>query len=225
VAISINMGFLVEFILHFVAFEARWVLGQKTVLYIEIFCQLLNIISIVYFLSDEFSETLEGVKFVCIIFFIRSFRVVTLLSELENFEVIFNTFHRFTTPFATMCLTMYTVFFVYANIGMLLWSAKITTVSKQVNYSTPPLYYLMNFNDFGASLVTLFHIMVVNNWFITCDMYCYVMGNNWPRLFFISFWTMTVLIMLNLVIAFVIELYESASQITVDEFKRREYVI
>lgn len=83
----------------------------------------------------------------------------------------------------------------------------------------------MNFNDFGASLVTLFHIMVVNNWFITCDMICLVMGSIWPRVYFVLFWICTVLIMLNLVISFVIEIYESASSETEAEFKRREYVI
>lgn len=108
---------------------------------------------------------------------------------------------------------------------MILWAGIITTVSKQTNYSTPPLYYLMNFNDFGASLVTLFHILVVNNWMITCDMYCYVVGNNWPRLYFISFWTICVLIVLNLVISFVLDIYNTSSQQTEDEFKRREYVI
>ena len=81
-----------------------------------------------------------------------------------------------TTPFTAMLLTLYTVYFIFANIGMFFWSAKITTISSQVyNNSTPALYYLMNFNDFGASIVTLFHIQIVNNWFVTCDMYCYVM--------------------------------------------------
>ena len=66
----------------------------------------------------------------------------------------------------------------------------------------------MNFNDFPASLVTLFHIMVVNNWFITCDMITALKGWWSPRLFFISFWVLTVLIMLNLVISFVLEIYQ-----------------
>ena len=71
----------------------------------------------------------------------------------------------------------------------------------------------MNFNDFGAAIVTLFHIMIVNNWFVTCDMHCLVVGSNWPRFFFISFWILTVLIMLNLVISFVLEIYQDVGQI------------
>ena len=129
-------------------------------------------------------------------------------------------------PFFTMCLSLYTVFFIFAQIGMACFGGIITTVSSQVHdNTTPALYYLLNFNDFGASLVTLFHIMVVNNWYITCNMYCYVVGNNWPRMYFILFWALTVLIMLNLVIAFIIEIYDTVSQEIEVEYKRREFVL
>jgi hypothetical protein len=109
---------------------------------------------------------------------------------------------------------------------MVCFGGIITTVSSQVyDNTTPALYYLLNFNDFGASLVTLFHIMVVNNWYVTCNMYCYVVGNNWPRMYFILFWALTVLIMLNLVIAFIIEIYDTVSQEIEVEYKRREFVL
>jgi len=93
------------------------------------------------------------------------------------------------------------------------------------DYATPPLYYLMNFNDFGASLVTLFQIMVVNNWYVTCNMYCYVCNSKWPILFFILFWIITVEIMVMLMISFVCEIYDSTSKEIQVEFKRRNYVI
>ena len=76
----------------------------------------------------------------------------------------------------------------------------------------------MIFNDFGAGLVTLFHIMIVNNWWVTCDMYCYVFGSGWPILFFVSFWMLTVLIMLNLVIAFILDIYGNVSSEVEAEF-------
>ena len=140
--------------------------------------------------------------------------------------MIFSTFLRFSTPLFTMCLSLYTIYFVFANFGMLFFSAKITTISSQVyNLGTPPLYYLMNFNDFPSSFVTLFHIMIVNNWFVTCNMYCYVMQSKWPAVYFILFWAITVLIMLNLVISFVMEVYDKVSQEIISEFERREYVI
>ena len=107
-----------------------------------------------------------------------------------------------------MMVSLYTVFFIFSIIGQMLYGGIITTKSAQVNnVLIPQLYYLMNFNDFPASMVTLFHIMIVNNWFITCDMLCMVHGNNFPRMLFSAFWVVTVLIMLNLVISFILEIY------------------
>ena len=74
------------------------------------------------------------------------------------------------------------------------------------------MYYLMNFNDFLASMITLFHILVINNWNQTTDMYCYVLKSDWPRVFFGAFWVLTVLIMLNIVISFVLETYSTTSE-------------
>ena len=83
----------------------------------------------------------------------------------------------------------------------------------------------MNFNDFGASLVTLFHFMVVNNWYVTCNMYCYVCNSKWPILFFILFWVITVEIMVMLMISFVCEIYDNTSKDIEAEFLRRENVL
>lgn len=225
IVILINMGFLADLILHFVAFDARWILKQKTQLYLEIVCQILSLTSIVLFCIPSFKHEIQAIKIVFSIFFMRSLIVIAFLQELEAFYVIYQTVQRFTLPFMTICLTMYTIYFTYATLGMLLWSGVITTISVKELSSLPTLYYLMNFNDFGSSLVTLFHIMVINNWFVTCDMYCSVVGNNWPRLYFVSFLTISVWIMLNLVISFVIDIYDQVKQMTEEEFQRRSYVL
>mgnify|MGYP002633200446 CR=1 FL=1 len=67
--------------------------------------------------------------------------------------------------------------------------------------------------------------MVVNNWYVTCNMYCVVVNSTWPIAYFISFWGITVLVMLNLVISFVLEIYGNVSAEVEAEFKRREYVM
>ena len=85
------------------------------------------------------------------------------------------TFARFSTPVAVMMLSLYTIYFVYAILGELLFGGKITTQSSQVyDPNIYTLFYLMNFNDLGASYVTLFHIMIVNNWYVTVDMITFV---------------------------------------------------
>ena len=81
----------------------------------------------------------------------------------------------------------------------------------------------MNFNDFGSSMVTLFHIMVVNNWFITCNMFIDISGSHLPKFFFISFWIFTVLIIFNLVISNIIEIYDSVEEEITTKFRIIDY--
>ena len=71
-----------------------------------------------------------------------------------------------------MSVNLYTLFYTYAYIGEFTWGGRITTKSEQTSDDDiPALHYLMAFNDFGQSMVTLFHIMVVNNWWVTCNMF------------------------------------------------------
>ena len=118
-----------------------------------------------------------------------------------------------------MTVNLYTVFYTYAFVGEAVWGGRVTTTSVQVlDPNVPGLYYLMNFNDFGSSLVTLFHIMVVNNWWITCNMFIDIQGSDWPQYFFVSFWILTVLIIFNLVISNVIEIYDSVESEVASKF-------
>lgn len=58
--------------------------------------------------------------------------------------------------------------------------------------------------------MTLFHFMVVNNWFVTIDMYRAVMDEPIiPVIFFVTFWCFVVLILLNVVLSLVLEIYSS----------------
>ena len=83
---------------------------------------------------------------------------------------------------------------------------------------------MINFNDFVSSLITLFHLMVVNNWYNTTNMLCDVVGNRWPRVYTFSFIVITVWIMLSLVISFVLEIHSTVSEDVEREWKRREWV-
>ena len=107
-------------------------------------------------------------------------------------------------------LSLYTVTFFYAVIGEYFYSGVITRESVRVaDMSASKLYYLINFNDMYASMLTLFHVLVVNNWNNTVEMYCTVLDSHWPRLYFTTFWIICTLIMLNIVISFVLEIYGS----------------
>ena len=64
-----------------------------------------------------------------------------------------------------------------------------------------------------ASYVILFELMVVNNWSVMMDAYA-LMTNEWSRIYFMVNFIVTVLIVMNVIIAFVINLF--LSHVSVD---------
>ena len=54
--------------------------------------------------------------------------------------------------------------------------------------------------------------MVVNNWWVVVNLQTDVIGYEVPiRMWFVSFWVITVLILMNIVIAIVLEIYGAVS--------------
>ena len=122
-----------------------------------------------------------------------------------------STMKNLTSPIISKLLFLYVVFYLYAIVGSELYGGVINAqaVAKK-SPETPAFYYLLNFNSFASSLVTLFHFMVVNNWFLTIDMYQDVVGpHTCPYVFFVSFWCLVALILMNVLIALILEIYSS----------------
>ena len=105
---------------------------------------------------------------------------------------------------------------------MFVFGGKINIYSTTIDDSVPGLYYLLNFNSFGSGMITMFHIMIVNNWYVTVTMYTNVFGNDWPRVFFISFWAIVILIVLNIVVSIVLDIYDSVYDDVEEFFKVTE---
>lgn len=116
-----------------------------------------------------------------------------------------------TMPVFGKLLFLYIIYYIFAIIGAMIFGGVIN-LEAVLMYSreTPAYYYLLNFNSFAASLVTLFHFMIINNWFITIQMYCDI-TDSWivPYVFFITFWCFVVLILLNVLISLILEIYSS----------------
>ena len=65
-------------------------------------------------------------------------------------------------------------------------------------------YWANNFNDMIGGMNVLFNLLVVNNWFVCEEGYEAVTQGKWVRLFFFSFHVIGVILVNNLVIAFII---------------------
>ena len=82
------------------------------------------------------------------------------------------------------------------------------------NDDIPSLYYLNNFNDLLSSYLTLFSLLVVNNWQMTVNTCTAVLSHNTVyRLYFYLFYYVSVIVGMNLVIAYAIDMYRSVALI------------
>jgi len=146
---------------------------------------------------------------------IRILRLAVYLDEIKNFRIIIETLKSLITPFISMISVMFSIFYIYAFIGMLLFGGKIDFENEQIrnNDSTPDIWALNNFNDFLNSYLVLFELTLVNNWMVTSEMYVQVLGTKWVLLYFVSFYVIGVLIGMNILVCFAIDMYQSIGRL------------
>lgn len=69
-------------------------------------------------------------------------------------------------------------------------------------------YYANNFHDFASSLMTLWDVMVVNNWFVFLDKFARdSMLSGWSRLYFIVWWLIAAIMGMNLFVSLVLDTF------------------
>ena len=159
-----------------------------------------------------------------LIFILRNFRLIKYARVIKEVEFVLKTFYYLSKPINAKFFFCYIVFYEYSYLGEILFGGYITYADygRTVGSSAPSLYYLMNFNDFASSMVVLFQQMVINNWFIVIDCYSKIIGPGsewWIRLFFESFWVIVVLILLNIIIAIVLEVHDSLAMEVNSKFR------
>lgn len=84
------------------------------------------------------------------------------------------------------------LFFIFSTIADRAFGGLVNNKSFEVfrDSSIPDSYVDINFNDYFTSFVTLFSLMVVNNWWVIAQLYTNVTGNTYARWFFILFYFM-----------------------------------
>ncbi|XP_004393859.1 PREDICTED: two pore calcium channel protein 2 [Odobenus rosmarus divergens] len=65
-------------------------------------------------------------------------------------------------------------------------------------------YWANNFDDFAAALITLWNVMVVNNWQVFLDAYRRYSGP-WSKIYFVLWWLVSSVISVNLFLALILE--------------------
>ena len=108
----------------------------------------------------------KTVKYLQAVIFIRMSSLLPLLNEIGQLRVIVETLKNLMGPMANLSIFMSAIFYEFALVGMFLFGGRIRTTTEAINRdpSIPMNYNLLNFNDTITSFMTLFALLVNNNW-------------------------------------------------------------
>ena len=119
-------------------------------------------------------------------------------------------------------MEVFVFFFIFSVIGMHFWGGKIHYRVDLPN-NVPKDYVMNNFNDMASGMITLFELLIVNNWQFNVAMYVAVSGSKWVKVYFITWYFIAVILGLNLLISFILEIYVSTiTQFEVIDLKEME---
>ena len=150
------------------------------------------------------------------IMILRPLRLLRLFKVKKRFRDVFGTFIILLPRLNSAMIILALVYYFFGIIGVEVFSnvqlqncCKNTTVEPYYNYAENSsgigYYYLNNFKNLPNAYVTLFELMVVNNWFIIMEGYASTTGD-WSRIFFMSFYLFT-MVVVTIIVAFILEAF------------------
>ena len=185
--------------------------------WVESFCLIINVYTSYLWLQHESTRQYNIiVKWLELIIFVRMLKILTLLYEIRTMRIIIETIRNLIKPLLNLYGILFTLFYTFALIGMALFGGKLTRLNKDLalDSTIPDNYHLLNFNDLCSSMVTLFCLMIVNNWMDIAHMYSIVMGHNqFYKIYFGVFYYFSVIIGINIAVAFAIDMYSSVERL------------
>ena len=140
------------------------------------------------------------------------FRLLRIVAHVKSLRILISIIVDLFKNLSGFLGLMVIVYYLFALLGMELfidvdgesqgdWSDECGTYDNL-------FYYANNFHDFASSLVTLWDVMVVNNWFVFLDKFARdsVLGG-WSRLYFIVWWLTAAIIGMNLFVSLVLDTF------------------
>lgn len=160
----------------------------------------------------------------------RVLRLVKVIGLTDRFRVIVDTIWHVRTAISMYGMILLVVYYVFGIIGMFCFAGKIYEGNRTLPGSTfeegspfyidlhagnPILegseyasdgYYANNFNDPVSAFVTLFELQVVNQWHVQAQGFV-LLTHKAVRVYFVLFNLITVVLIMNIFISFVIEAF------------------
>uniref|UniRef100_A0A8C0GHM1 Two pore segment channel 2 n=1 Tax=Chelonoidis abingdonii TaxID=106734 RepID=A0A8C0GHM1_CHEAB len=124
--------------------------------------------------------------------------------RLVNMLIVF----RFLRIIPNMKVHVLVVYYVFAITGIVLFKGAVVPMGNirtlQCGTYEQLEYWPNNFDDFAATVVTLWDVMVVNNWQVFLDAFSRY-SSPWSKVYFVAWWLISSVIWVNLFIALLLE--------------------
>ena len=119
----------------------------------------------------------NSVNLVSVVGLLRVFRIIKIIMHIKTFRIMFNATKR-VIPAITPQLALFFIFYYgFAILGQTVFAGCVTEHVdnggpgdwstepwKSTDFGEAPYYYNLNFDNLWASFVTLFMLMIQNNW-------------------------------------------------------------
>lgn len=143
----------------------------------------------------------------------RLFRFCRILDRYQPYHHFGRIAFKLIPPAVDVLTVVALICYAFAVLGVFLFGGLINDDPTDPNYEAVAKssygqadYKVNNFNDIGMGMVTLFELLVVNNWFMIADGFSAACGPG-ARAYFVAFWAFGVLVGLNLFLSTIIEAF------------------
>lgn len=139
----------------------------------------------------------------------RMLRLTRILLQVRRFRAFVATFFTLMSSLLPYLGIVFCILCVYCSIGLQIFGGIVFAGNPKLKetdlFSND--YLLFNLNDYPSGMVTLFNLLVMGNWQVWMESYAHLTGSSWSLVYFVSFYLISVLLLLNLIVAFVLEAF------------------
>ncbi|XP_056657158.1 two pore channel protein 2 [Monodelphis domestica] len=140
------------------------------------------------------------------------FRFLRIIPNVKLLSLVAETLLDLVRNMRAFAGILVVVYYVFAIVGISLFQGAIQPPPRNDSQSVDPpcgtfeqlQYWPNNFDDFAAALVTLWDVMVVNNWQVFMDVYTRD-SSLWSKLYFVAWWLVSSVVWMNLFVALILE--------------------
>ncbi|XP_075668805.1 two pore calcium channel protein 1-like [Castanea sativa] len=158
----------------------------------------------------------------------RMLRLIRLLMYIKRYRAFIATFINLIPSLMPYLGTIFCVLCIYCSLGVQIFGGLVSAGNASLDGTdlSDDDYLLFNFNDYPNGMVTLFNLLVMGNWQAWMQSYKELTGTAWSLTYFVSFYLITVLLLLNLIVAFVLEAFFAEMDLeSLDNFEEQDKAV